>query len=39
VRRIVESAKPARIVTCSPADYQAFRQFSGVETRFITECL
>ena len=34
-----EGKRAELIVTCSPADYLAFKAFSGRETRFITECL
>ncbi len=39
VQRLLRHSKAERIVTCSPADYLAFRQHSGRETKFITECL
>jgi ferredoxin len=39
VERLLERVKAKRIVTCSPADYLAFRAHSGRETRFVTECL
>jgi ferredoxin len=39
VQRLLRNSKADRIVTCSPADYLAFRQHSGRETKFITECL
>lgn len=39
VRRMIERARPARIVTCSAPDFVAFRDHSGIETRFITECV
>jgi ferredoxin len=39
VARLLRNSKAERIVTCSPADYLAFREHSGRETRFITECL
>ena len=39
VARLLKDSRAKRIVTCSPADYLAFKAFSGRETRFITECL
>ena len=39
VARLLKDSRAERIVTCSPADYLAFRAYSGRETRFITECL
>ncbi len=39
VARLLKDSRAERIVTCSPADYLAFKAFSGRETRFITECL
>ena len=39
VARLLEHSKAERIVTCSPADYLAFKTYSGRETLFITECL
>ena len=39
VARLLEHSRAERIVTCSPADYLAFKAYSGRETRFITECL
>jgi ferredoxin len=39
VARLLEHSRAERIITCSPADYLAFKAFSGRETRFITECL
>ena len=39
VGRLLEHSKAERIVTCSPADYLAFKTYSGRETLFITECL
>lgn len=39
VKRMVEAARPKRIVTCSAPDFVAFREHSGIETRFITECV
>jgi len=39
VARLLAHSRADRIVTCSPADYLAFRAYSGRETRFITECL
>jgi ferredoxin len=39
VGRLLEHSKAERIITCSPADYLAFRRYSGRETLFITECL
>jgi ferredoxin len=39
VARLLAHSKAERIITCSPADYLAFKAYSGRETRFITECL
>ena len=39
VARLLEHSRAERIITCSPADYLAFKTYSGRETRFITECL
>ena len=39
VGRLLEHSKAERIITCSPADYLAFKTYSGRETLFITECL
>ena len=39
VARLLAHSRAARIITCSPADYLAFKTYSGRETRFITECL
>ena len=39
VTRLLEHSKAERIITCSPADYLAFKTYSGRETLFITECL
>jgi ferredoxin len=39
VSRLLKDSRAERIVTCSPADYLAFKAYSGRETRFITECL
>ena len=39
VARLLAHSKAERIITCSPADYLAFRMYSGRETLFITECL
>jgi ferredoxin len=39
VARLLAHSRAERIITCSPADYLAFRTYSGRETRFITECL
>jgi ferredoxin len=39
VARLLTHSRADRIITCSPADYLAFRTYSGRETRFITECL
>jgi ferredoxin len=39
VARLLAHSRADRIVTCSPADYLAFKAYSGRETRFITECL
>jgi ferredoxin len=39
VERLLTHSRAERIITCSPADYLAFKAYSGRETRFITECL
>jgi hypothetical protein len=39
VARLLTHSRADRIITCSPADYLAFKAYSGRETRFITECL
>jgi len=39
VERLLADSRAERIITCSPADYLAFKAYSGRETRFITECL
>ena len=39
VERLLAHSKAERIITCSPADYLAFKAYSGRETYFITECL
>jgi len=39
VARLLEHSRAERIVTCSPADYLAFKAYSGRDTYFITECL
>ncbi len=39
VARLLAHSHADRIITCSPADYLAFKAYSGRETRFITECL
>jgi len=39
VARLLAHSRAERIITCSPADYLAFRNYSGRETLFITECL
>jgi hypothetical protein len=39
VTRLLAHSRADRIVTCSPADYLAFKAYSGRETLFITECL
>jgi hypothetical protein len=39
VARLLTGSRAERIITCSPADYLAFRSYSGRETLFITECL
>jgi ferredoxin len=39
VARLLADSRAERIITCSPADYLAFKAYSGRETRFITECL
>ena len=39
VTRLLAHSRAERIITCSPADYLAFRAYSCRETRYITECL
>ncbi len=39
VQRLLAHTKAERVITDSPADYLAFREHSGRDTRFITECL
>jgi len=39
VARLLTHSRAERIITCSPADYLAFKNYSGRETLFITECL
>jgi ferredoxin len=39
VERLLAHSNVERIVTCSPADYLAFKAYSGRDTRFVTECL
>jgi hypothetical protein len=39
VERLLAHSRAERVVTCSPADYLAFKTWSGRETLFITECL
>jgi ferredoxin len=39
VARLLAHSRAERIITCSPADYLAFKSYSGRETLFITECL
>jgi ferredoxin len=39
VARLLTHSRADRIITCSPADYLAFKSYSGRETLFITECL
>ena len=39
VTRLLAHSRADRIITCSPADYLAFKAYSGRETLFITECL
>jgi len=39
VKRLLAHSKAERIITCSPAEYLAFKEHSGRETLFITECL
>lgn len=39
VARLLAHSRAERIVTCSPADYLAFKAYSGRDTRFVTECL
>ena len=39
VERLLGGSSAERVITCSPADYLAFKAYSGRETLFITECL
>jgi hypothetical protein len=39
VERLLRHSKAERVITCSPADYLAFKAWSGRETKFVTECL
>jgi len=39
ITRLLAHSKAERVITCSPADYLAFKAYSGRETLFITECL
>ena len=39
VARLLTHSRAERIITCSPADYLAFKKYSNRETLFITECL
>jgi ferredoxin len=39
VARLLEHSRAERIITCSPADYLAFKAYSGRDTFYITECL
>ena len=39
VARLLTDSRAERIITCSPADYLAFKNYSDRETLFITECL
>jgi hypothetical protein len=39
VERLLGDSRAERVITCSPADYLAFKTYSGRETLFITECL
>jgi ferredoxin len=39
VKRLLRHSKAERIITCSPAEYLAFKEHSGRETLFITQCL
>jgi ferredoxin len=39
VERLLAPSRAERVITCSPADYLAFKAYSGRETLFITECL
>jgi ferredoxin len=39
VARLLAHSRAERIITCSPADYLAFKAYSGRDTLFITECL
>ena len=39
VDRLLRRSKAERVITCSPAEYLAFKAHSGRETLFITQCL
>ena len=39
VERLLATSRAERIITCSPADYLAFRDYSGRPVLFITECV
>ena len=39
VERLLGDSRAERVITCSPADYLAFKTYSARETLFITECL
>ena len=39
VERLLAHSRAERVITCSPADYLAFKAYSRRETLFITECL
>ncbi len=39
VKRLLRHSKAERVITCSPAEYLAFKAHSGRETLFITQCL
>lgn len=39
VKRLLKHSKAERVITCSPAEYLAFKAHSGRETLFITQCL
>jgi ferredoxin len=39
VARLLAHSRAERIITCSPADYLAFKAYSGRDTRYITEYL
>jgi hypothetical protein len=39
VKRLLRHSKAERIITCSPAEYLAFKEHAGRETLYITQCL